>query len=127
MAITLAYVCDKCGRRTTPNPRHGPQFQVCVCCNIEYVFAPWSYGEVIGAVGLAGQYQFYRRECIRLGAPMLDERGWLQLPVLVWAEPAMLIRAAQQGVSFIPPAAAQAKMVELSKLVALNRKVILPN
>jgi hypothetical protein len=62
--------------------------------------APWSYQELIGAIGLEGAYQLHLPHMLKQGIALLGREKWAKAPAPCWLQPAQFILALQAGVQF---------------------------
>lgn len=100
MSTALFYLCDQCGRPCCNDSETSPSVALCYVCNLSFDFAPWSYMEVIGMIGLEGMYQIATAVTHRALALMPDRAAWCKLAGWQALQPAQYILALQAGVVF---------------------------
>lgn len=90
---------------------------VCQACGWWDGTAPWSYEELIGAIGLCAMWRLDLEQSMRAGLPMKAGREWLVESRMVFLQPAMAIRAMQAGVQFSAPALVHQPQPPRGKLI----------
>ena len=82
----------------------------CITCELRTFRAPWSYCELIAAIGLQALYRSAMDTAIKGGIQVLDERNWIASTALFVMQPSQYILALQAGVQL---AAAPFKVVQM--------------
>lgn len=98
--------CDWCGRSPGVHfSQEYPTRKLCVTCAARAIYAaPWSWQELVGAIGLLAMHTGYSRICLANGIPAMKRDKWIEYPGACFITPPMYVRALQAQVAFaLPP------------------------
>lgn len=98
MATTLAYACDFCGKPCQQDIIDTPERVYCMGCEVGWKFAPWSYCELIGAIGLEAAHTIDNRALTMQRKPIVSKSQWARMLRMQLIDQGQFIIMLQQGV-----------------------------